>query len=117
MTGRTDRYSRGTPEVRRKYCTSARSSRRRQPLAGHALQPNNCQRGAAKVNESLQSEAVIGVAFGDRSESWPIYIRLEGLPFEHKNRYENIILAGIMFTRKTPTEALLSEFFSRLIIK
>lgn len=49
MTGRTDRYSRGTPEVRRKYCTSARSSRRRQPLAGHALQPNNCQRGAAKV--------------------------------------------------------------------
>ncbi|VDP34280.1 unnamed protein product [Heligmosomoides polygyrus] len=48
------------------------------------------------------------------SESWPIYIRLEGLPFKEKNKYENVILAGIMFTRKPPTETLLVELFSGL---
>ncbi|VDP13536.1 unnamed protein product [Heligmosomoides polygyrus] len=31
-----------------------------------------------------------------------------------KNKYENIILAGIMFTRKPPTETLLVELFSDL---
>ncbi|VDO86168.1 unnamed protein product [Heligmosomoides polygyrus] len=70
MTCRTDRYSRGTAEVRRKYCSSVRSSRRRQPLAGHALQPNNCKRCAAKVRESLQSEAVIGVGRKSVKESF-----------------------------------------------
>ncbi|PIO60583.1 hypothetical protein TELCIR_17919 [Teladorsagia circumcincta] len=49
-----------------------------------------------------------------RSEAWPIYIRLEGLPFKEKNKIENIILAGITFTRKTPTEKLLTEMFGRL---
>ncbi|VDP23118.1 unnamed protein product [Heligmosomoides polygyrus] len=44
-----------------------------------------------------------------RSESWPVYIRLEGLPLKEKNKYENIILAGIMFTRKPPTETFLVE--------
>ncbi|VDP08741.1 unnamed protein product [Heligmosomoides polygyrus] len=59
---------------------------------------------------------VDGVRFKklSRSESWPVYIRLEGLPFKEKNKYENIILAGIMFTRKPPTETLLTELFSRL---
>ncbi|VDO27518.1 unnamed protein product, partial [Heligmosomoides polygyrus] len=59
---------------------------------------------------------VDGVRFKklSRSESWPVYIRLEGLPFKEKNKYENIILAGIMFTRKPPTETLLAELFSGL---
>ncbi|KAK5986568.1 hypothetical protein GCK32_007185 [Trichostrongylus colubriformis] len=49
-----------------------------------------------------------------RSEAWPIYIRLEGLPFKEKNKFENVIMAGITFTRKPPTEQLLTEIFSRL---
>ncbi|KAK5985265.1 hypothetical protein GCK32_000692, partial [Trichostrongylus colubriformis] len=49
-----------------------------------------------------------------RSEAWPIYIRLEGLPFKEKNKFENIIMAGITFTRKPLTEQLLVEIFSRL---
>ncbi|WKY04465.1 hypothetical protein Q1695_005456 [Nippostrongylus brasiliensis] len=39
---------------------------------------------------------------------------MEGLPYEEKNKYENIILAGLLFTSKTPTERLLTEFFARL---
>uniref|UniRef100_A0A183GWS7 DNA-directed DNA polymerase n=1 Tax=Heligmosomoides polygyrus TaxID=6339 RepID=A0A183GWS7_HELPZ len=59
---------------------------------------------------------VDGVRFKklSRSESWPVYNRLEGLPFKEKNKYENIILAGIMFTKKPPTETLLVELFSGL---
>ncbi|VDL72874.1 unnamed protein product [Nippostrongylus brasiliensis] len=59
---------------------------------------------------------VDGVKFKklSRSESWPIYIRLEGLPFKEKDRYENITIGGIMFSRKPPTEALLSELFYRM---
>ncbi|RCN29225.1 hypothetical protein ANCCAN_25022 [Ancylostoma caninum] len=47
------------------------------------------------------------------SPAWPLYLRPEGLPFHEKNEYENIILAGLMFLRKTPTEKLLIELFSR----
>ncbi|WKY04464.1 hypothetical protein Q1695_005456 [Nippostrongylus brasiliensis] len=59
---------------------------------------------------------VVGVRFKklSRSECWPIYLRMEGLPYEEKNKYENIILAGLLFTSKTPTERLLTEFFARL---
>ncbi|KAK6019460.1 hypothetical protein OSTOST_14904 [Ostertagia ostertagi] len=49
-----------------------------------------------------------------RSEAWPIYMRLEGLPFKEKNKIENVLLAGITFTRKAPTEKLLTEMFGRL---
>ncbi|VDL82713.1 unnamed protein product [Nippostrongylus brasiliensis] len=60
--------------------------------------------------------SVDGVRFKklSRSEAWPIYIRLEGLPSKEKNKYENIMLAGILFARNTPTERLFSELFSRL---
>ncbi|KAK6017551.1 hypothetical protein OSTOST_16924 [Ostertagia ostertagi] len=40
-----------------------------------------------------------------RSEAWPIYIRLEGLPFKEKNKIENVVLAGITFTRKLPRKS------------
>ncbi|RCN26011.1 hypothetical protein ANCCAN_28270 [Ancylostoma caninum] len=49
-----------------------------------------------------------------RCNAWPIYLRLEGLPFKEKNMLENNILAAIMFTSKNPTERLLREMFSRL---
>ncbi|KIH61433.1 hypothetical protein ANCDUO_08297 [Ancylostoma duodenale] len=52
-----------------------------------------------------------------RSEAWPIYLRLEGLPFKEKNNPEHNILAAIMFTSKTPSEALLYELFSRADVR
>ncbi|KAL6731175.1 hypothetical protein Aduo_002075 [Ancylostoma duodenale] len=45
-----------------------------------------------------------------RTETWPVYLRLEGLPSDVKN---NILLPAIMFISKTPTERLLRELFSR----
>lgn len=49
-----------------------------------------------------------------RSQAWPIYIRLEGLPYRMKNNASNMLIAGVMFLRKTPTETLLKELFSVL---
>lgn len=47
------------------------------------------------------------------SNAWPVYLRLEGLPFHEKNKYENMVLAGILFARKTPTENLVENLFCR----
>ncbi|VDP06895.1 unnamed protein product [Heligmosomoides polygyrus] len=44
-----------------------------------------------------------------RCQAWPIYIRLEGLPCRMKNNASNMLIAGVMFLRKTPTETLLKE--------
>ncbi|RCN48499.1 hypothetical protein ANCCAN_05495 [Ancylostoma caninum] len=49
-----------------------------------------------------------------RTEAWPVYLRLEGLPSDDKNNAENILLPAIMFVAKTPTKRLLRELFSRL---
>lgn len=56
-----------------------------------------------------------GVRFKlSRSEAWPVYLRLEGLRLQQKNRFENIVLSGIMFSRKPPTEEILGRLFSGL---
>ncbi|EYC22858.1 hypothetical protein Y032_0016g2991 [Ancylostoma ceylanicum] len=57
-----------------------------------------------------------GVTFKklSRSQAWPLYLRIEGLPYHEKNRYENIILSGILFCRRTPSEATLNSLFCRL---
>ncbi|KAL6742633.1 hypothetical protein Aduo_015764 [Ancylostoma duodenale] len=49
-----------------------------------------------------------------RYDAYPVYLRLEGLPFEHKSRPENNILAAVLFSSKVPTERLLNETFCRL---
>lgn len=49
-----------------------------------------------------------------RFESYPIYLRLEGLPFHEKTRYENSLIAGALFTMRTFSEAVLTHLFSRL---
>ncbi|KAL6738581.1 hypothetical protein Aduo_012116 [Ancylostoma duodenale] len=49
-----------------------------------------------------------------RCEAWPICLRMEGLTVREKNKPENIILAGVMFTSKNPNERLLDRLFSRL---
>lgn len=49
-----------------------------------------------------------------RSEAWPVYLRIEGLRFHHKNRYENIVLSGITFSRKSPSEQILGKLFRGL---
>lgn len=49
-----------------------------------------------------------------RSEMWPVYMRLEGLPFKEKNKYENNILVALLISRKPPSQHLLRELFYRM---
>ncbi|VDO24825.1 unnamed protein product [Heligmosomoides polygyrus] len=49
-----------------------------------------------------------------RSEAWPIYFRVEGLPFALKNKAVNTMMAAVLFTRRAPKESLLTELFSRV---
>ncbi|RCN38791.1 hypothetical protein ANCCAN_15266 [Ancylostoma caninum] len=48
-----------------------------------------------------------------RSQAWPVYLRLEGLPFNEKQKPENVIFAGVTFIRTTPSESIMAEQFSR----
>ncbi|VDP08778.1 unnamed protein product [Heligmosomoides polygyrus] len=57
-----------------------------------------------------------GVRFSKltRFEAYPIYVRLEGLPFHEKTKPDNALLAGALFTMRTPSETVLTHLFSRL---
>ncbi|KAK6061271.1 hypothetical protein COOONC_01068 [Cooperia oncophora] len=43
-----------------------------------------------------------------RSQTWPIYLRIEGLPFKEKNKVENI---GITFSKKAPQKPCCEKCF------
>ncbi|CAJ0593808.1 unnamed protein product [Cylicocyclus nassatus] len=49
-----------------------------------------------------------------RQELWPLYVRVDDLPSKIGNNYLNIIMAGVLWTSKTPHEELWEGLWTHL---
>ncbi|CAJ0605772.1 unnamed protein product [Cylicocyclus nassatus] len=50
-----------------------------------------------------------------RQELWPLYVRIDDLPSKIGNMYLNIILAGVLWTTKTPHEELWEGLWTHMV--